>query len=160
MKNYYFFFLFALMISFKCMSQQKINDNNSYKIKKTDAEWKNQLPKVSYYVLRQSGTEYAFTGKYDNHYKEGVYKCMGCGADLYSSENKYNSRCGWPSFDRGENDNLEYSIDYSLGMIRTEIKCKNCGGHLGHLFNDGPKNTTGKRHCINSAALNFDPKNE
>ena len=85
---------------------------------------------------------------------------MGCGADLYSSENKYNSRCGWPSFDRGENDNLEYSIDYSLGMIRTEIKCKNCGGHLGHLFNDGPKNTTGKRHCINSAALNFEPKNE
>ncbi len=160
MKKYYFLFLCTLITSCKSTSQEKIKDNNSYKIQKTDAEWKNKLPEISYYVLRKAGTEYAFTGEYNNHFEKGIYNCMGCGIPLYNSEYKYDSKCGWPSFDRGINDNLEYSIDYSHGMVRTEVKCKNCGGHLGHIFNDGPKKTTGKRHCINSAALNFETQSE
>ena len=94
-------------------------------------------------------------GRYDNFYEKGTYHCAGCDEPLYKSDHKYNSYCGWPSFDREIKDKLEYDVDYKLGYPRTEIKCKKCGGHLGHVFNDGPKETTGIRHCVNSVALVF-----
>ena len=93
--------------------------------------------------------------KYDDFYEKGTYHCAGCDEPLYKSDHKYNSYCGWPSFDREISDKLEYDVDYKLGYPRTEIKCKKCGGHLGHVFNDGPKETTGIRHCVNSVALVF-----
>ena len=127
----------------------------NYQYEKTDEEWQSFLPKMSYLVLRKAATEYPFTGKYNNHKDEGTYQCAGCNSPLYKSDNKYESNCGWPSFDRSIKNSIEYDTDYKLGYARTELKCNKCGGHLGHVFNDGPKDTTGKRHCINSAALKF-----
>ncbi|MHA2036616.1 MAG: peptide-methionine (R)-S-oxide reductase MsrB [Promethearchaeota archaeon] len=121
-------------------------------------KWKKKLTKEQYRVLREKGTESAFTGKYWNHHEKGVYKCAGCGAPLFSSEEKFDSGTGWPSFDKAVDDaNVEEQLDTSYGMKRTEVLCSNCGGHLGHVFNDGPK-TTGCRYCINSISLDFQPK--
>ena len=112
---------------------------------------------MAFYVLREAGTERAFSGKYDKFYEKGTYQCAACATPLYQSKHKYDSGSGWPSFDRGEDKNIEYDVDYKLGYARTELKCNKCGGHLGHMFNDGPRQTTGRRHCINSAALSFIP---
>ena len=131
-----------------------------YTVVKTDAEWKAQLPEMAYNVLRKAGTERAFTGELNYNKEEGLYVCAGCQTPLYESKYKYDSGSGWPSFDRGIEENLEYDVDYKIGYPRSELKCNTCGGHLGHVFNDGPARTTGKRHCINSAALNFIPENE
>jgi len=121
-------------------------------------KWKKKLSKEQYKVLREKGTEPAFAGKYWNSHEKGVYKCAGCGKPLFSSEEKFDSGSGWPSFDKPMDDaNVEEKQDTSHGMIRTEVLCSNCGGHLGHVFNDGPK-TTGCRYCINSISLNFNPK--
>ena len=156
-----FFFYSTLFFVFGCqLNSQNKNENKKYKINKTDSEWKAQLPKMSYYDLRKAGTERAFSGSLNFNIKEGTYVCAGCQIPLYESKHKYDSGSGWPSFDRGIEENLEYDIDYKIGYPRSELKCNNCGGHLGHMFNDGPKKTTGKRHCINSAALNFIPANE
>ena len=122
---------------------------------KTDAEWKAQLDDNAYYVLREAGTERPFSGLYNNHYKEGVYKCVGCEAPLYVSDHKYDSGSGWPAFDRAVEGAVSYKKDNKLGYTRIELICSSCGGHLGHLFNDGPRQTTGQRHCINSVALSF-----
>ena len=122
---------------------------------KTDKDWKEILSPEAYHILREKGTERAFTGKYDKHFEKGVYVCAGCSMELFDSSSKFNSHCGWPSFDRAIKGSIEYDVDYKLGYARTELKCSKCGGHLGHVFKDGPKETTGKRHCINSAALNF-----
>ena len=158
MKNKFLFLITLVLISCNGVSQQKKSkEHKSYSVEKTDQEWKEELPKMSYLVLRKAATEYPFTGKYNNHKAEGTYTCAGCNTPLYESENKYDSKCGWPSFDRAVESNIEYDVDYKLGYARTELKCNKCGGHLGHVFNDGPKETTGKRHCINSAALNFIP---
>lgn len=158
MKNNLLFFIAIVFISCSGVSQQKKSDKKKiYAVEKTDQEWKEELPKMSYLVLRKAATEYPFTGKYNNHKAKGTYTCAGCNTPLYQSENKYDSKCGWPSFDRALESNIEYDVDYKLGYARTELKCNKCGGHLGHVFNDGPKETTGKRHCINSAALNFIP---
>lgn len=158
MKNRYhllFFGLFALMSCAGEAQQKKSKEPKTYAVEKSDQEWQESLPKMSYLVLRKAETEYPFTGKYNDHKERGTYTCAGCNSPLYESENKYDSKCGWPSFDRAIESNIEYDVDYKLGYARTELKCSNCGGHLGHVFNDGPKETTGKRHCINSAALNF-----
>ena len=121
-------------------------------------KWKKKLSKEQYKVMREKGTEPAFAGKYWNNHEKGVYKCAGCGKPLFSSEEKFDSGSGWPSFDKPINDaNVEEKRDISHGMIRTEVLCSNCGGHLGHVFNDGPK-TTGCRYCINSISLDFEPK--
>ena len=140
------------MISCKSNSQEQ---KSNYLVSKSDAEWKKQLPEMAYYVLRKAGTERAFSGSLNYNKKEGIYVCAGCQAPLYESKYKFDSGTGWPSFDRGNEENLEYDVDYKIGYARSELKCNKCGGHLGHMFSDGPKATTGKRHCINSAALNF-----
>lgn len=126
---------------------------------KSNEQWKKELTPEQYHVLREKGTEKPFTGEYVEHDKDGIYTCAGCGSELFTSSNKYDSHCGWPSFDDViKSEAIESHNDDSLGMRRIEVTCKNCGGHLGHVFPDGPKETTGLRYCINSVALNFKPK--
>jgi len=130
---------------------------NDYK-NKTEEEWRKQLSKEQFKVLRLKETERPFTGKYWNFKEKGVYKCAGCGTPLFESDTKFDSGCGWPSFFQPlEEENIEKEKDTSLKMVRTEVICKNCGGHLGHVFTDGPK-PTGLRYCINSVSLEFEKK--
>jgi len=129
-------------------------------MKKTEDEWKAELSSEAYNILREKGTERAFTGKYYQNKGRGVYTCAGCGQEVFQSTSKYDSGCGWPSFDKPMNvESVSEQMDKSHGMYRVEITCSNCGGHLGHKFNDGPIETTGERYCINSAALKFDKEN-
>jgi peptide-methionine (R)-S-oxide reductase len=126
-------------------------------IPQTEKEWREKLSPEQYQVLRQAGTERAFTGKYWDSKTDGTYLCAGCGQELFSSDTKFDSASGWPSFYEAlDPEKIEESRDLSHGMIRTEVKCANCGGHLGHLFEDGP-NPTGLRYCINSASLQLEP---
>jgi len=126
------------------------------KIVKTDAEWRAKLTPEEYRILRRKGTERAFTGKFDHHFKDGTYTCKGCGTPLFLSATKYNSGCGWPAFYDSIKDTIDTVPDTSHGMVRIEITCKKCGGHLGHVFEDGP-NPTGLRYCVNSASMGFVP---
>ena len=113
---------------------------------------------MQYYVLRQAGTERPFTSPLNKNYKSGTYICAACKTPLYKSEHKFDSGTGWPSFDRAIFNSVELDVDYKIGYARTELKCNTCGGHLGHSFKDGPRETTGERHCINGVALEFIPK--
>jgi peptide-methionine (R)-S-oxide reductase len=123
---------------------------------KSNEEWKKELSEDVYKVTREKGTEAPFTGKYNDHKGEGVYKCSNCGTELFSSDNKFDSGSGWPSFDDPvAKENIELVSDSSVGMERTEVICKKCRAHLGHVFEDGPKETSGKRYCINSCSLDF-----
>jgi peptide-methionine (R)-S-oxide reductase len=130
----------------------------STQVQKSDQEWREQLTPEQYEVLRRHGTERAFTGEYWNTKEDGVYRCAGCGAELFSSDTKFDSGTGWPSFtDPMVAENVETRVDRSLFMKRIEVVCKRCGGHLGHVFEDGPREAGGKRYCINSCALDLDP---
>jgi peptide-methionine (R)-S-oxide reductase len=128
------------------------------KIEKTDAEWRAELSPEQYYVLRQKGTERPGTGEYEHTKDQGEYRCAGCGKVLFRSNEKFDSRSGWPSFWAPADESaVDTETDMGYGMVRTEVMCGDCGGHLGHVFEDGP-NPTGLRYCINSAALKLDPK--
>jgi peptide-methionine (R)-S-oxide reductase len=126
------------------------------KIEKTEQQWRAELTPEQYRILREKATEPAFTGEYGHVFEPGTYRCAGCGTELFSSDAKYDSGCGWPAFFAPANeDAIEEERDVSLGMVRTEVLCAACGGHLGHVFPDGP-HPTGQRYCINSAALKLE----
>lgn len=150
--------LIILSLSFltSCNSQNK--KTMDFEVKKTNAEWKAKLSDEEYRILREKGTERAFTGEYYDHFEKGIYVCAGCGNKLFESDTKFDSHCGWPSFDKAIKGSVIYERDLSFGMVRTEVMCAKCGGHLGHVFDDGPEKTTGKRYCTNSVSIKFIPE--
>ena len=137
-----------------------VKKNMDKKINKSESEWKAELSPEEYHILRKKGTERAFTGEFWDNHEKGIYYCAGCHQQLFSSETKFESGSGWPSFYEPVNDeNVEIERDTSFGMIREEVLCARCGGHLGHVFSDGPE-PTGLRYCINSASLDFEKKQD
>jgi peptide-methionine (R)-S-oxide reductase len=134
------------------------SETMNFKINKSEEEWKKELSPEAYFVLRQKGTERPFSGEYNMHFEDGVYTCRACGEALFTSDSKFDSHCGWPSFDAEIPGGKILKIrDTSHGMIRTEIVCAACGGHLGHVFDDGPT-ATGIRYCVNSLSIGFTPE--
>ena len=130
----------------------------SYQVSKTDEEWREQLSRDEYAVLRKAGTERPYTGEYTDTKTVGVYKCRACDTELFRSETKFDSHCGWPSFYAPlAEDRVEYIEDTSLGTKRVEVRCANCGSHLGHVFDDGYGTPTGQRYCINSISMTLEP---
>lgn len=160
--RYLLLFIAILFLSCNGTAQQNnpkkkenIMTKKTDKVVKTDAEWRKSLTSQQYYVLREKGTDRPGDYGYTNFFEKGTYVCAACGAQLFESDSKYKTECGWPSFDDAIPGTVEYTKDYSHGMIRTEITCARCGGHLGHVFDDGPKETTGKRYCVNTTSIKF-----
>ena len=135
-----------------------MDSTHEYAVSKTDEQWRAELSAEEYQVLRQAGTERPFTGEYDQTTTAGVYSCRACGAELFRSETKFDSHCGWPSFYApSERDNVELIEDRTMGMRRVEVRCATCGSHLGHVFDDAPQTPTGDRYCMNSVSLRLEP---
>lgn len=152
-----------IIIIFLLFNSSLIAQENSKmekKANKTEAEWKEILTPQQYYVLREKGTDKPGNYGYTKHFKKGTYHCAACDAQLFVSNTKYESHCGWPSFDDAIDGTVDFILDTTHGMTRTEITCTNCGGHLGHIFDDGPKETTGKRYCVNTTSIRFEKSKE
>jgi peptide-methionine (R)-S-oxide reductase len=128
---------------------------SQYKIEKSEEEWRKELSEEQYRILRNKGTERPHTGAYNLHFEKGAYNCAACNQKLFESDSKFDAHCGWPSFDKSIKGTVDYVLDKTHGMLRTEIVCSNCGGHLGHVFNDGPTET-GTRYCVNSLSIDFE----
>lgn len=160
MKHIFSLLTVLILISCSSKAQTSSKEKKTYKVEKTNTEWKNLLTAQQYNVLREAGTESPFSSSFNKNKAKGTYVCAACKTPLYKSEYKYDSGSGWPSFDRPIKGNVELDVDYKIGYSRTELKCNTCGSHLGHSFDDGPKNTTGERHCINGIALEFIPENK
>ena len=156
MKKIALLLVVTLMFSCKSKGQDK-DEKESFSVSKTDSQWKAELTDMEYYVLREAGTERAFSSPLNNEYRSGTFHCAACNTPLFKSENKFDSGTGWPSFDQEIKGNVAFSTDYDLGYARTEEHCATCGGHLGHVFNDGPEGMP--RYCINATVLEFVPRN-
>lgn len=159
------FLLIVLLSLTSCQGQEKKKTTSTApgippagKVVKTDEEWKKILTPEQYAVLREKETERPFTGEYVNTFEKGKYVCAACGNVIFNSDSKFHSDCGWPSFDKAIKGSVVYTTDNTLGMSRTEVTCAKCGGHLGHVFDDGPKETTGQRFCTNSVSIKFIPE--
>jgi peptide-methionine (R)-S-oxide reductase len=155
MKKLALFLILFIGIAFNSYSQEKNKKVMIKKVTKTEEAWKKILTPEQYYVLRQKGTDRPGEGGYTAHFEKGTYHCAACNLQLFESNSKYQSHCGWPSFDDAIEGTVKQKIDTSHGMVRTEIICASCDGHLGHVFDDGPKETTGQRYCVNTTSLKF-----
>ena len=147
--------ILLILTTFYSYSQKTKNTEMVKKNTKTEEEWKQLLTPQQYFVLRQKGTDAPSEDGYTSHFKKGTYHCAACDLQLFESNSKFESHCGWPSFDDAIEGTVNYVIDKSVGMIRTEIICASCDSHLGHIFDDGPKETTGKRYCVNTTSIKF-----
>lgn len=151
--------LLAILGTFiSCNGQDKKKETSSVATPTVKDDWKEKLTPEQYEVLREKGTERPFTGEYWKHFEKGIYICAACQNPLFTSDAKFDSDCGWPSFDQAIKGSVKYTNDNSLGMERIEVTCAKCDGHLGHVFDDGPVKTTGKRFCTNSVSIKFIPK--
>lgn len=155
MKKLYFVVFLISIGWLQGNSQVKTNKTMVKKITKTEAEWKKELTPQQYYVLREKGTDAPSSGGLTSHFEKGTYHCAACDLQLFESNSKFESHCGWPSFDDAIKGTVDFVKDKTHGMIRTEIVCASCGGHLGHIFDDGPKETTGQRYCVNTTSIKF-----
>ncbi|GGZ52160.1 peptide-methionine (R)-S-oxide reductase MsrB [Mesonia mobilis] len=154
----YLLIIFAFILNSCQSNAQKKPKAEQFEIQKTEAEWKKELSSEEYYILRQAGTEKPHSSKLNNIKEPGTFVCAACENPLYKTKHKFESGTGWPSFDRPIDGGIFYSTDNKLGYTRNEVLCAKCGGHLGHIFNDGPKETTGKRFCMNGDAMDFIPE--
>lgn len=162
-RTIYLFTGILMFTAFNSCAQQvkKTKDMNTFEVTKTDEEWKKELTDEQYRILREKGTEMPFTGKYYYLSDDGIYHCAACNNPLFKSDTKFDAGCGWPSFYEPVSDSsVVEKKDYSHGMVRTEVLCARCGGHLGHVFNDAPDQPTGLRYCINSESLDFEQKKQ
>ena len=155
MKNISLVLILFTLITFKSYSQKKNKNEMIKKVDKTEEEWKNELTPQQYFVLRQRGTDAPSDGGLTSHFEKGTYHCTACNSQLFKSNSKFESHCGWPSFDDAIKGTVNFVVDKTHGMIRTEIICASCDSHLGHIFDDGPKETTGKRYCVNTTSIKF-----
>ena len=152
--------IIILLIMFNFTLNAQNNSKTDLKVSKTEEEWKKILTDQQYYVLREKGTDRPGDDGFTKHFEKGTYFCAACDAQLFKSDSKYESHCGWPSFDDAIEGTVQFTPDTSHGMVRTEITCNSCGGHLGHIFDDGPKDTTGKRYCVNTTSIKFKKSNK